>query len=291
MNADIPEKLRGAPTTHGLRGDYSAMRPDWTVDQPIETYTAVDHALWRRLYDRQTRLVADYAAPVFVESLKTMDCADAIPDIEKLSTRLRKATGWEVVCVPGLVPDDVFFDHLANKRFPSSWWIRTPEEIDYLVEPDVFHDVFGHVPLLFDPVFSDYLQQYGIGGPKAIEHGAVSILARLYWYMVEFGLIAVDGEIKAYGAGMLSSFGETQFSVDSPKPNRVGFDLERVMGTAYRIDRYQATYFVLPSFDKLFRDSIDTDFGPLYERLKSKEPIAPDAVLATDALFWRGTGD
>lgn len=283
-----PDALKHAPTAHGLRGDYSAMRPDWTVDQPLAGYTKDDHALWAELYARQTRLVKDYAAPVFVQSIAAMDCADAIPSFEALSKRLRAATGWEVVPVPGLLPDDVFFAHLAARRFPASWWIRTREEIDYLVEPDVFHDIFGHVPLLFDPVFADYLQQYGLAGPKAMTHDAVPILARLYWYMVEFGLILVDGEVKAYGAGMLSSFGETQFSVASPQPNRIGYDLERVMRTRYLIDRYQSTYFVLDSFEQLFRSSIDTDFGPLYERIKPVEPYAPDAVLQDDQVFNRG---
>lgn len=290
MAAQAPDALKNAPTAHGLRGDYSAMRPDWTVDQPLQSYTQDDHALWRELYARQTQLVQDYAAPTFVRSLHAMDCADAIPSMEQLSKRLRAATGWEVVAVPGLLPDDVFFAHLANRRFPSSWWIRTREEIDYLVEPDVFHDVFGHVPLLFDPVFADYLQQYGLAGPKAIAHDAVPILARLYWYMVEFGLILVDGNIKAYGAGMLSSFGETQFSVDSPGPNRIGFDLKRVMRTRYWIDRYQSTYFVLDSFEQLFRASIDTDFAPLYPQIIASEPYAPDQIVEGDRVLNRGTG-
>jgi phenylalanine-4-hydroxylase len=289
-NRPPPAALADAPTAHGLRGDYSAMRPDWTLDQPMHAYTPEDHARWRMLYERQTKLVADYAAPVFVQSLRAMECADGIPDIDKLSARLKKATNWEVVAVPGLLPGEVFFEHLANRRFPATWWIRTAEEIDYLVEPDCFHDLFGHVPLLFDPVFADYMQQYGLGGPKAMAHDAVDILARLYWYMVEFGLIQTPDGVKAYGAGMLSSFGETQFSIDDPAPNRIGFDLERVMRTRYWIDRYQSTYFVLPSFEKLFRDSIDTDFGPLYERIKGVEPYAPDAVLATDTVIHRGTG-
>lgn len=290
MVAQPPEKLAHAPTTHGLRGDYSAMRADWTVDQPFATYTGDDHALWRTLYQRQTRLIRDYAAPVFIANVEAMDCAEGIPDFAAVNARLRRATGWEMVAVPGLVPDDVFFAHLANRRFPTSWWIRKPEELDYLVEPDVFHDVFGHVPLLFDPVFGDYLQQYGLGGPKAIAHDAVPILARLYWYMVEFGLIMTDDGVKAYGAGMLSSFGETQFSVDSPSPNRIGFNLERVMRTRYWIDRYQSTYFVTPNFERLFRDSIDTDFGPLYERLRALEPFAPDAIAPGDEVIHRGTG-
>jgi phenylalanine-4-hydroxylase len=285
-----PNALKNAPTAHGLRGNYAAMRSDWTVEQPMASYSAQDHALWAQLYARQTTLVRDYAAPIFVQSVEAMDCADAIPSMEDLSRRLRAATGWEVVAVPGLLPDDVFFAHLAQRRFPASWWIRTPEEIDYLVEPDVFHDLFGHVPLLFDPVFADYLQEYGLAGPKALAHDAVSILARLYWYMVEFGLILVEGQLKAYGAGMLSSFGETQYSVASPTPNRIGFDLERVMRTRYWIDRYQSTYFVLDSFEQLFRSSIDTDFAPLYDVIKTGEAFAPDATVSTDRIVHRGTG-
>jgi phenylalanine-4-hydroxylase len=291
MLTKAPDALKNAPTAHGLRGDYSQMRPDWTVAQPHAGYTAQDHALWRKLYARQTALVKDLAAPVFVQALAAMDCADGIPQFERLSARLARATGWELVAVPGLLPNNVFFDHLANRRFPASWWIRTPEELDYLVEPDVFHDVFGHVPLLFDPVFADYLQEYGKAGPKALAHDGVDLLARLYWYMVEFGLILVDGEVKAYGAGMLSSFGETQFSVESDKPNRIGFDLERVMRTRYWIDRYQSTYFVLDSFEQLFRASIDTDFAPLYLKIAAVEPHAPDHVLDTDRVIWRGKGE
>ncbi len=283
-----PDALAKAPTVHDLRGDYTAMRADWTVDQPLDCYTTEQHSLWRTLYARQSGLVKAYGAPAFIESLAAMDCADGIPSFEAMNARLRKATGWEVVAVPGLVPDDVFFAHLAAKRFPASWWIRTPEELDYLVEPDVFHDVFGHVPLLFDPVFSAYLQEYGLGGPKALAHDAVGILARLYWYMVEFGLIQTENGIKAYGAGMLSSFGETQYSVDSPAPHRLGFSLERVMRTHYWIDRYQGVYFVLDNFEQLIRQSIDTDFGPLYEAIKSDEPIAPDAVIPGDRVIWRG---
>lgn len=290
VDAPPPQALAKAPTAHGLRGDYSAMRPDWTVDQPVDAYTQEQHALWRRLYRRQSGLVADYAAPAFVTGIGEMDCADAIPRFDALNARLRKATGWEVVAVPGLVPDDIFFAHLANKRFPASWWIRTPEEIDYLVEPDVFHDLFGHVPLLFEPVFADYLQHYGLGGPKAIAHDAVSILARLYWYMVEFGLIRTENGLKAYGAGMLSSFGETQFSIDSPAPNRISFALQRVMRTRYWIDRYQSTYFVLDSFEQLIRQSIDTDFGPLYQAILKEEPIAADAIVAGDQVLHRGQG-
>lgn len=287
MDVATPDALKNAPTAHGLRGDYSNMAPDWTVRQDMSAYSEGEHALWRTLYARQTGLVRRLAAPAFLKGLAAMDAETGIPDFAALSARLRKATGWEVVAVPGLLPDDVFFAHLAARRFPASVWIRTPEEIDYLVEPDVFHDLFGHVPLLFDPVFADYLQQYGLGGPKAIAHDAVTILARLYWYMVEFGLVMTEDGLKAYGAGMLSSYGETQFSVESPGPNRIAFDLERVMRTRYWIDRYQSVYFVLDDFEQLFRES-QRDFGPIYERIKAEPAIAPEAVLDSDRVLHRG---
>jgi phenylalanine-4-hydroxylase len=279
----VPDALAAAPTTHGLRGDYSAMRADWTLDQPYDRYTGEAHARWRALHARQTKLVRDLAAPEFTRAIALMDCADAIPSFDALSSRLKRATGWEIVAVPGLLPNDVFFSHLAARRFPASWWIREPEEMDYLVEPDVFHDVFGHVPMLFDPVFADYMQLYGAGGPKAIAHDAVDILSRLYWHMVEFGLIRRDGDLRAYGAGMLSSFGETRYSVESPEPHRVAFDLERVMRSAYVIDTFQPTYFVLDSFDQLF-EACQADFAPLYERIKTLAPIPPGGKLAGDRI-------
>ena len=181
---------------------------------------------------------------------------------------MHKATGWQIVAVPGLVPDDVFFTHLANRRFPVTVWLRKPEEFDYIVEPDVFHDFFGHVPLLFDRMYADHLHEYGKGGLKAMRLDAVKWLARLYWYTIEFGLIKVDNQIKAYGAGLLSSGGELAYCVDSPKPRRLPFELERIMRTEYLIDRYQETYFVIDSFEQLMRETAP-DFTPLYQRLGS----------------------
>jgi phenylalanine-4-hydroxylase len=284
MQTRTPSALSDAPTTHGLRGDYSAMAADWTVAQSAERYTAEEHALWRTLYARQMGLIGDYAASQFLAGARAMDCGEAIPSMEALSLRLRRATGWEIVAVPGLVPNDVFFAHLANKRFPASVWLRTPEEIDYLVEPDIFHDLFGHVPMLFDPVFANYLQRYGQAGPKAIAHDAVDVLARLYWAMVEFGLIIEDGVLKAYGAGMLSSFEETRYSIESPIPHRARFALQRVMRQTYAIDRFQATYFVLDSFQQLFEAS-EPDFGPLYDALKDLPSIAPGEIADGDAII------
>ncbi len=265
----------------GLRGDYGRRRPDWTIDQPHERYTDADHALWRQLFRRQTALLPRAAAPAFTHGLAGLDIADGIPRFDSASRRLRRATGWELVAVPGLIPDDVFFTHLAHRQFPVSWWLRRPEEIDYLVEPDVFHDFFGHVPLLMDPVFADYMALYGTKGAEAIRLGAVPILSRLYWYMVEFGLIRQQGGLKAFGAGILSSHGETLWSVESPEPRRIAFDLERVMRTSYRIDRFQQTYFVIDRFEDLF-EATQRAFAPLYRVLKAELPIAPGQAAEGD---------
>jgi phenylalanine-4-hydroxylase len=206
-----------------------------------------------------------------------------------LSQRLHKLTGWQVVAVPGLVPDAVFFEHLANRRFVAGRFIRKPEQLDYLEEPDVFHDVFGHVPLLADPAFADYMQAYGQGGLRALGFHALEKLARLYWYTVEFGLIRETSGLKVYGAGIVSSFGESVFALEDPSPNRLQFELERVMRTRYRIDDYQQSYFVIDSFADLRHQTADADFAPLYARLEKLPDIAPDAVLSSDRVLHRGT--
>jgi len=202
---------------------------------------------------------------------------------------LGKLTGFKIFAVPGLIPDDVFFDHLANRRFPVSWWIREESELDYLEEPDVFHDFFGHVPLLAHPVFADYMQEYGRAGPRAKQMNAIPLLSRLYWYTIEFGLIRTSEGLRVYGAGILSSKGETVYAIESDKPNRIAFDLERVLSTEFRIDAYQETYFVIDSFEQLFHET-HKPFAPLYEKLSARKPNAPGAVLASDLVIHRGSG-
>ena len=256
-------------TAHGLRGDYSRMRPDYTVDQEWDRYSADAHALWRRLYGRQASLVPRYACEEFRAALAVLDFGAAIPRFDEINRKLAAATRWQLVAVPGLVPDRVFFEHLANRRFPVTVWLREPEEFDYIVEPDVFHDFFGHVPLLFDRTYADHLHEYGKGGLKAMRLDAVKMLARLYWYTIEFGLMKVGTQIKAYGAGLLSSGGELRYSVEDPKPRRLPFELERIMRTEYLIDRYQETYFVIDSFDQLMRETAP-DFTPIYARLRTE---------------------
>lgn len=271
----------GAQSDHPLRGDYSAMRADCGVDQEMSRYRPEHHALWRFLFDRQVILARTHASHAFLEGLDHLEIADSIPDFERASKILRRRTGWELLAVPGLIPNDVFFTHLAHRRFPVSWWIRDPLEIDYLVEPDIFHDFFGHVPLLGHPIFADYMQSYGQLGLQALAAGEVKRLSRLYWYMVEFGLIRECGALKAFGAGILSSFGETRFAVENPEPYRVAFDLERVLRSDYRIDSFQATYFVIDDFDQLFSAS-QQDLLPVYRRLAGQADFAPSDRAAGD---------
>jgi phenylalanine-4-hydroxylase len=261
-----------------LRGDYSRAGADFVVAQDWPTYGEAEHALWRRLYARQSGLVSRYACPQFIASLAALDASAGIPRFDTVSKALRRATGWELVGVPGLIPDDAFFTHLANRRFPVTVWLRAPEEFDYIVEPDVFHDFFGHVPLLFDPVYADHLHEYGKGGLKALGLGALPMLARLYWYTIEFGLMQTPAGLKAYGAGLLSSGGELAHCIDSAAPRRLPFELERVLRTGYRIDRYQENYFVIQGFDQLLRDT-SPDFTPLYARLKALPEIVPGTLL------------
>ena len=265
---------------------------DWTVPQAWECYTHADHATWDQLFTRQTAMLPGRVVPAFLEgvTLAGLD-TPGIPDFAHLSDRLMKATGWQILAVPGLVPDEVFFEHLANRRFVAGRFIRPPEQLDYLQEPDIFHDVFGHVPLLAHPVFADYMQAYGRGGLRALEHGAIDRLARLYWYTVEFGLIRDDTGLKAYGAGIVSSYGESIFALNDPSPKRLGFDLRRVMRTRYRIDDYQQNYFVIDSFDDLLRQTIETDFAPLYREIASQPDYVPGEIAPGDAVLARGTQD
>ena len=272
-----------------LRGDYSAADAEYVVEQAWSCYTPAEHALWGRLVDRQMALVKRYGAPQVTTGLQALNLDRRIPRFDEASRVLRRATGWEIVAVPGLIPERNFFAHLAQRHFPVTVWLRAPAEIDYLSEPDVFHDFFGHVPLLCDPVFADFMQAYGNAGTKAEAEGGLKMLARLYWYCVEFGLIRSGKELRAYGAGILSSAGETVYSLEDPSPHRVGFDLERVIRTDYMIDAYQQTYFVMDSFEQLFRNSYDRDFAPLYRAYRDLPGISPATLLPSDEVVTRGT--
>jgi phenylalanine-4-hydroxylase len=264
-------------------------RVDWTIDQNWSRYTAAEHQVWITLYERQTALLPGRACDPFLRGLDALDLHRAgIPDFARINEELQRLTGWTVVAVPGLVPDDVFFEHLANRRFPAGHFIRKPDELDYLQEPDIFHDVFGHVPMLTDPTFADYMQAYGEGGLRALHLGRLHNLARLYWYTVEFGLLQTPAGLRIYGAGIVSSLAESIFALDDPSPNRLGFDLGRVMRTPYRIDDFQQVYFVVPSLQALL-DATLADFGALYAWLAAQPDVAIDAILPSDEVFTRGT--
>src|SRR3989441_10432309 len=231
--------------TAELRGDYARAGPDYAVEQDWAAYRAEEHALYRRLFERQSKLVPRYACPEWIAAIADLDAASEIPNFSKVSKRLRQATGWEIVAVPGLIPDDAFFTHLANRRFPVTVLLRRPDEFDYIVEPDVFHDFFGHVPLLFDRTYADHLYEYGKGGLKAMRLDAVKMLARLYWFTIEFGLMNTPGGVRAYGAGLLASGGELAYWLEGPRPPRLPVDLEWIMPHAYQIERHPGTSFVL----------------------------------------------
>ncbi len=263
------------------------------VEQPWDEYSAIDHDVWGQLYRRQREILPGRACREFLDAQDAMGMSDAqIPRFDELNIILARTTGWQLIGVEGLLPELTFFEHLANRRFPVTWWIRKPEQMDYISEPDLFHDLFGHVPLLMNPVFGDYMQAYGAGGVKA--HGlgpdALVNLTRLYWYTVEFGLIRQDDGLRIYGAGIVSSKGESIHSLESASPNRVGFDLKRIMRTRYRIDSFQKTYFVIDDFEQLF-DATRPDFRPIYEELAPLVAVPAGSLLPTDRVYQAGTGE
>lgn len=277
---------------HGLAAGSggSPGTPDWTVPQYWERYTDQDHATWKTLFERQSRLLPGRACDAFLQGLHALPLdAEHIPDFRRLNEVLERRTGWQVVAVPGLVPDDVFFDHLANRRFPSGNFIRGPQELDYLEEPDVFHDIFGHVPMLMNPVMADFIQAYGLGGQRAKSLGVLEKLARVYWYTVEFGLIQQAEGLRIYGAGIVSSASETVFALADASPHRIRFDLDRVLRTRYRIDDFQESYFVLDKLDDLL-ELASIDFGPHYAGAAHAPDLVPGDLLPEDEVLVRGTG-
>ncbi|MEM7443704.1 MAG: phenylalanine 4-monooxygenase [Pseudomonadota bacterium] len=265
--------------------------PDYTIDQDWGSYSAEEHHRWDRLFARMVKILEHRACLEFLAALTTLQLSDAgIPDMETLSDRLERISGWRVVPVTELVPDDIFFDHLANRRFPAGAFIRPESEMDYLQEPDIFHDVFGHVPLLANPAYSDFMEAYGKGGQRALKRGMLKNLARLYWYTVEFGLVRSNEGLKLFGAGIMSSAGESVFALESDSPHRIAFSLERVMRTNYIIDDFQQTYFVIESFEKLLEDCY-RDFSEIYDCLEMASTIEPDQTVPQDDVLTSGTLD
>ena len=288
MNAQ-PRRVEHQQTDKGSVPVYTTA----VVEQPWGSYAREDHATWATLFERQQQVLVGRASDEFLENQRRFGMTpDAIPKFDDLNRVLKGTTGWEIIGVEGLLPELTFFDHLANRRFPVTWWIRKPEQIDYIAEPDLFHDLFGHVPLLLNPVFADYMQAYGCGGVKA--HGlgpeALVHLTRLYWYTVEFGLIRQDDGLRIYGSGIVSSKGESIHCLESAAPNRIGFDMRRIMRTRYRIDTYQKTYFVIDSFQQLM-DATEPDFTPIYAALLRQDSIPAGSVLQSDNVYNRGSGE
>ncbi|HHZ07368.1 MAG TPA: phenylalanine 4-monooxygenase [Rhizobiales bacterium] len=262
----------------GLRGDYSACRADFTVDQD-DDYSEEDQKVWRTLCDRQMALVRRLAHRTYLDGVAALGLLDSIPDFADVGRRLQAMTGWTIVAVPGLIPAGPFFEHLANRRFPVTNWLRTQSELDYIVEPDMFHDFFGHVPILTQPAFADFMQLYGEKAQTLFDLGGGDMITRLYWYTAEYGLIGEPGEpVKAFGAGLMSSFTELSFAIEGAGANRVPFDLETVMRTGYEIDRFQRAYFVLPSFAALRQAFETADLAGIVARGKDLPPLDPAAI-------------
>ena len=288
MNAK-PARLENLHTDKGKVPVYAT----GIVEQPWDDYSATDHEVWKALYERQRELLVGRAADEFLQAQDAMGMTpDQIPKIADINRVLEAATGWTLMGVEGLLPELDFFDHLANRRFPVTWWIRRPDQVDYIEEPDLFHDLFGHVPLLMNPLFADYMQAYGRGGVKAHAIGADALqnLTRLYWYTVEFGLIQQADGLRIYGSGIVSSKGESIHSLESGAPNRIGFDLKRIMRTRYRIDTFQKSYFVIDSFEQLMQATAP-DFAPIYARLARQDTIPAGEVRADDHVHQRGSGE
>ncbi len=262
---------------------------DW-LEPEQRRYTADEHAIWDDLYARQLDVLPGRAASAFMAGLQKLGLGrGGVPDFTRLSAELTALTGWSVVPVPMLIPDHVFFWHLANRRFPAGNFIRTRETFDYIQEPDVFHDVFGHVPMLADPVYADYMLEYGRAGWKAMRYNRLKSLGALYWYTVEFGLIMEGDDLRAYGAGILSGPTEAVYAVEAKSPNRIFLNVDRVMRTDYVIDDLQPTYFVIESFADLYRQTVERDFDRLYRTLDPGFTYANSAVIDVDNVLQRGT--
>lgn len=258
---------------------------------PQKEFDAIEHNTWKTLYKRQMEILPGRAVDEYLESLKDLGISqDGVPKLADVNKILKAKTGWQVVTVPGLIPDEAFFELLANRRFPVGNFIRTPEQLDYIQEPDIFHDVFGHVPLLANKVYADHIEAFGKGGLKAAKLGTTEKISRLYWYTIEFGLINTPQGLRIFGAGIMSSPKESVFALESPSPHRIAFDVERVLQTRNHIDDFQDIYFVIDSFQDLF-DKTDPDFAPIYAKLKDAEEYNPDRVLPTDKVFTKGTSE
>ncbi len=275
--------------THKLRADFSKAREDMTIDFDWATFTKEDHAMWRQLFPRQMETLKNRACKEYLDGIKKLGFAEenGIPNFERISDKLQKLTGWRLVVVPGYLPGDVFHTHLSKRQFPVTTFIRTPEQIDYLKEPDIFHDMFGHVPMLAHPVFADYMHAFGCGGVKAHKHNFIDFLDTLYWFTIEFGLINTPEGVRIYGSGIVSSKGESIYCLEK-RPNQIAYDLKRIMRSKYRIDTYQATYFVIDSFEQLM-ESTKPNFLPIYQEVSKLSSVPIGEIIPEDKVIQRGS--
>lgn len=266
------------------------------IDQGWNDYTPDNHESWQILYDRQMEVLRPRVCPEYLQAVEELGfTANKIPNFDEVNERLRTATGWEIVATNGLVKSKPFFDMLADRKFPSGYFIRDKDQLDYLEEPDIFHDLFGHIPLLTNPSYANYMHEYGVGGARALKYKTTKNLARLNWWTIEFGLIQKEDGLKLYGAGLCSSFGEAQYCVDDPSAHHIKFDLERCMRTQVYINDFQPTYFVIDSFEDLFEQAVNTNFSPMYKSFKGLEGIEkaeeylPFDLVPGDDVIREGT--
>ena len=225
------------------------------MNQSYNKYTPNDQAVWRLLFERQLAQLPGKASKAYLDGIaKTGFVADHIPNFDQdINPRLEKLTGWRVVAVPGLIPNRAFFELMANRQFPATTWLRRMDQLDYLQEPDMFHDTFGHVPLLSHQAFCDFLAALSHLALDHVDHEeAIDMISRLYWYTVEFGLIQESEGLRIYGGGILSSPGETTYSLFSEIPKRLPYAVETLLTTPYIIDHYQDQYFVIDSYEQLY---------------------------------------
>ena len=246
------------------------------MTQEYDQYTEEDFKVWKLLYERQIVNLPDAASREYLEGLKRIHFqADKIPNFAETNVFLAELTGWNIHVVAGLIPDDEFFQLMSNKRFPASTWLRELSKIDYLEEPDMFHDVFGHVPLLTNQPFVDFLQELSKIALRYIDNAwAIQLISRIYWFTVEFGLIREKGQVRIYGAGILSSAGETKYSL-SDEATHIDYDVDAIMSTAYRKDVFQKQYFVIDSYEQLYHSTDQIE--AFLEKEADRQP-EPDLV-------------
>lgn len=256
------------------------------IQETWEQYTKDEHHRWSILFKRQQEILGKRAAIEVLDGMKKLQICDfQIPKMSDINKILMDATGFSVIPVTGLIPADLFFEFLAQRKFPSTCFLRSPDKMDYLQEPDVFHDIFGHVPLLANPVFADLMQSFGKKGLEAMDLNLYTYAASLYWFTIEFGLIKTQQGLRIYGAGITSSPGESVYSVESKDPIRFKFNPIRAMKTKYRIDRFQRSYFVIENYSEVFEAVRSLNWKILRPALLETPDFEEGVVVKGDRLI------